>query len=246
LALAHPVLRRAGAPYAIAVASDITEGRGRFWWLGLGHILQAVDKLSYQLDGERRDVVTATPAERLAAYEDIYRVLSGWPRAEAFAFVRDVGRAMSFDPADMGLDLALDWEDLAFLADDPLVTIAVQPCDALGIADDTLAQTIARIERSRTAVYRQLGVEPFHFVHPSLNTSAPAERDAQIVRELGFKLALGVEEGLIYATTSDRWTLPRIYLTPEVAEASNLDLLLSGAPQALVSRMSGETAPWSS
>ena len=112
---AYPIFRRYGAPFTIYVPSDFADGRGDFWWLTFEKVLRAAPQITLAMNGETRHFRLSTPAEKDAAYHEIYWWLRSLAEAQARAVVAELASAQH-RPAREHAELVHVWDELRELA----------------------------------------------------------------------------------------------------------------------------------
>ena len=128
----------------------------------------------------------------------------------------------------------MDWQELATLAADPLVTIGAHTVNhpILTKVDDKAVR--AELENSRAVIEAALGVRPPHLAYPVGDRTAAGPREFQIAAELGFKTAVTTRPGVIFPQHAEHLTaLPRISLNGNFQQPRYAKVLISGAATAL-------------
>ena len=124
LTFAYPILKAAGVPFAVYVASSFPDRLGELWWLALEAVIANNNHIGLVIDGDNRTFACTTLAEKRALYGELYWWLRRRPtEAETRAIVRNLAACYQVDIAAFCKELCMDWPELAQLAADPLVTI---------------------------------------------------------------------------------------------------------------------------
>ena len=114
-------------------------------------------------------------------------------------------------------DLCMDWQELAELAADPLVTIGAHTVNHVmlkKVPDDAAVR--AEMEMSRAVLEAALGVRPEHLAYPVGDPTSAGPREFRIAPELGFKTAVTTRPGVLFKAHRDHLTaLPRISVNGE-------------------------------
>ena len=159
----------------------------------------------------------------------------------AASWVKGPGRAL-FERHRVNLgafcgDLCMDWQELATLAADPLVTIGAHTVNhpILTKVDDKAVR--AEIENSRAVIEAALGVRPRHLAYPVGDRSAAGAREFKIASDLGFSTAVTTRPGVIFPQHADHLlALPRISLNGNFQKQRYAKVLISGSATALNNR----------
>jgi peptidoglycan/xylan/chitin deacetylase (PgdA/CDA1 family) len=229
---AYPVFRRYGVPFAVYVPTDYIDGAGDIWWLALEKAIAGLDHVDVSAEGGPAAMMLATPFDKDKAYHAIYWWLRAMDETVARRIVRDLCRAASVDDASLCRSLMMTWDELRYLAADPLVTIGAHTRRhyALarlgpGAARIEIAESIARLEA-------ELGRPVRHFSYPFGDETAAGPREFALARDLGVATAVTTRKGLIHVgdAADDLHALPRLSLNGDYQEARFVKVLLSGVP----------------
>jgi peptidoglycan/xylan/chitin deacetylase (PgdA/CDA1 family) len=182
------------------------------------------------------DRASRTPDEKYAAFDEVY-----WAVRELAetADIHDSLEALAFavgvDPVSFCRDACMTWADLKTLADDPLVTIGAHTMTHPVLKKESPAVVRREIEGSMDAIEQHLGVRPAHFAYPIGDQTSACHREFAIARDCGLKTAVTTRPGVIFSQHRDRLLcLPRVSLNGEFQASRYVDVLLSGAPFALM------------
>ena len=232
---AYPILKEAGVPFAIYVPTSFPDRLGELWWLALEAVIARNDRIGLVINRRDRKFDCGTVAEKRTLYCELYL----WLRHRATeAEMRDiVHRLAAFYPVDIAAfckELCMDWNELAQLAADPLVTIGTHTVNHPLLT--RLSQDGARseMELSRSVIEAALGRKPAHLSYPYGDREACAAREFEIAAELGFKTAVTARPGVVFGRDRRCMTaLPRIPVDGDYQRMRYLRVLLSGSATAL-------------
>ena len=119
---AYPVLSRHSIPFTVYVPTAFPDGLGEAWWLALEEVIACEQRISLMMDRKERHFNIGSTSEKYQLYE----FLEGWMRSLApsdlSTAIRDLCERYSVDLAAVSREASMDWDDLAKLAADPLVT----------------------------------------------------------------------------------------------------------------------------
>lgn len=233
--LAYPIFTKHRAPFAIYVPSEFPDGNGELWWLTLETIIASVDRLVLKMDGRQREFRSATTSEKNRAFHTIYWWLRGIDEREARRVVRDLCRGIGFDPGEHGRTQMMNWRQLQEISRDSLVTIGAHTRHHFSLAKLGEAEARAEIEEGRRRLERELRLPCRHLSFPYGGPDAAGAREFRLARELGFKTAVTTRKGVLHAAEVAHLTaLPRVSLNGDYQDERFLQVLLSGAPFALL------------
>jgi peptidoglycan/xylan/chitin deacetylase (PgdA/CDA1 family) len=210
---ALPVLRRQKCPFTLYVPTALVDGVGEVWWQALEDLIAANNSLAVIHRGEVEYFVTASLAEKQAAYDALYARMRIMPEDERVELIRDLAQRYGMDLAAHCRSLIMDWSELGTFAREPLCTIGAHTVHHYELSK--LSTTDARNEMSQSAriIKAQFGTEPRHFSYPIGSPVAAGDREYALAREVGFETAVTTRPGGLYASHRNGLNaLPRVSL----------------------------------
>ena len=237
---AYPVLKRHALPFAIFIASRFADGTGDLWWVTLERIVAAGERLETRVGTENFTFTLTDDACRDKAFATLYAALRALPDDEEIhATIGEMAESVGISTEDTCRDLCMDWQQLAELAADPLVTVGAHSDTHLILRKASADEARADIARNLTRMEAELGVRPEHFCYPVGDVTSAGPRDFRLIEEFGFKTALTTRRGMLFPEHRDHLTaLPRISVNGNYQQFAYTGALLSGIPTALVNRFS--------
>jgi peptidoglycan/xylan/chitin deacetylase (PgdA/CDA1 family) len=233
---AFPILKREGVPFIVYVASDFAEGRGLLWWQVLEEVVRRSDRMRLAVGDRLIDCPARTTDEKLAAFHETYwaiRVLAD--NHDIRETLDTLAFTVGIDPAGVGVDECMTWAELADLARDPLVSIGGHTVSHPVLKKEDMVTARREIVGSLDAIEQHLGARPRHFAYPIGDATSACQREFAIVAEAGLKTAVTTRPGVVFPEHRDRlMCLPRVSLNGEFQASRYVDVLVSGAPFALI------------
>ena len=232
---AYPILKAAGMPFAVFVATSFPDRLGELWWLALEAVIARNDRVGLMIEGRNQTFDCATTAEKRALYDELY----WWVRKrqtedELRAFVRNLAACYSVDIKAFCGELCMGWEELATLAADPLVTIGAHTVNHAMLAKLPKEAVRSEMDLSRSVIEAALSVRPQHLSYPVGDKTSAGPREFAIAGELGFKTAVTTRPGVLFPQHRKHLTaLPRISVNGEYQQMRYVRVLLSGAATAM-------------
>jgi peptidoglycan/xylan/chitin deacetylase (PgdA/CDA1 family) len=235
LKYAYPILKEAGLPFAVYVATNFPDRLGELWWLTLEAVIARNNRIGLVIDGKNRTFDCHSLAEKYALYEELYWWLRRRPtESELRDIVRNLAACYQVDIAAFCKELCMDWQEIAELAADPLVTIGAHTVKHPMLAKLPEKAVRAEMDNSRSVIEAALGKRPQHLSYPFGDAASAGEREFVIASELGFKTAVTTRPGVVtYAHMGQMSALPRISLNGEYQRLRYVRVLLSGAATAM-------------
>jgi peptidoglycan/xylan/chitin deacetylase (PgdA/CDA1 family) len=232
---AYPVLKDAGAPFAIYVPTSFPDRLGELWWIALEAVIARNNRIALVIDGRDRKFDCRTVAEKQALFNELYRWLRDRStESEMREVVRRLAAFYQVDIAKFCAELCMDWSELAQLATDPLVTVGAHTVSHPILLRLPRQAARSEMDLSRSVIEAALAVRPAHLSYPFGDRAASAAREFELAAELGFKTAVTARPGVLFPQHSQCMTaLPRIAVDGNYQRMRYLRVLLSGAATAL-------------
>ena len=235
---AYPILQRHGVPFGLYVATSFPDRLGELWWLALEAVVARNERLALVIDNKDRHFDCRTAAEKYQVHDEIYWWLRSLESEQALRrVIHDLCGRYGIDVRAICADLCMNWDEIAELARDPLVTIGAHTVNHVMLRKVADAEARAEMKMSASVIEAALGTRPRHFAYPVGDVTSAGPREFQLARELGFATAVTTRPGVLFAEHGQHLTaLPRISLNGEFQRSRYLDVLLSGAATALHNR----------
>ena len=234
---AWPVFKANDCPFTIFVSPAITDGVCELWWRGLEAVIAGTPHVSADLDGEVFEFDTVSDAQKSYAFAKIYWPLRNMPEHRQRAWTRAFcwNHGVSVDA--LCLSTAMTWDDVREIAQDPLCTIGAHTINHFALARLDEQEAYAEITSSRDRIEIELGIRPDLFAYPYGDPGSAGPREFDLVKRAGFRAAVTTRKGKVFAEHRDHLTaLPRVSLNGGYQKLRYVEVLLSGAPFALMNR----------
>ncbi|MBO6755987.1 MAG: polysaccharide deacetylase family protein [Roseibium sp.] len=235
LDVAYPILRELGAPFTVYITSGLIDRESELWWIALERLVANNDKLALSALDLEDGISCRTTEEKTACFDRMIDVLGReTTENEQRVIVRALAESRGLDLSAIADELMMDWDEVRQLASDPLVTIGAHTHDHFALARLDAASARADIMKGMKRLETELGFRPKHFAYPYGKDYAVCERDAAVLRDLGFSSSVTTFPGLLTsAAARDPMMLPRVSLNGRFQNGEVLDQYLTGAPFAL-------------
>jgi peptidoglycan/xylan/chitin deacetylase (PgdA/CDA1 family) len=233
---AHPLLKQYQMPYALYIPTSFPDRLGELWWLALEAVIAKNQRIGMLINGEQKYFECRSTGEKRELYDAVYGYLRSMKTEEQVRkTVRDLCATYRVDIPEICRELCMDWEEIAQLADDPLVTIGAHTVNHMMLKKVASEAAVrAEMEMSRSVLEAALGQRPQHLAYPVGDPTSAGSREFRIAAELGFKTAVTTRPGVLFKAHADHLTaLPRISLNGEFQKQRYAKVLMSGAGTAM-------------
>ena len=208
---AYPVLARHGVPFTVYVPTAFPDGLGEPWWLALEAIIARENRISLMKD--RRDLhfnIADTP-EKYQLYDFLADWMRSLPPSELSAAINDLCRRYSVDLSALSREASMDWDDLAKLAADPLVTIGSATVNYPILANLKDAAVLREMTMGAAVAQSAFQRDIKHFAYPFGERASWRRHHADIAAEAGLVSAVSAIPGVVEAAgRTSLHALPRL------------------------------------
>lgn len=226
---AYPVLARHAVPFTIYVPTAFPDGVGEAWWLGLERVIARDGRISLMMgEREQRFTVTDNTGKR-ALFSYLESWLRSLPPADLSAAIADLCTRYRVDLAALSRETSMNWEDLAKLAADPLVTIGSATVNYPVLANMKDAAALREMTMGKAVAEAAFGREIRHLAFPFGDRASFRRSHVVMAEEAGFASAVSTIPGIVDAEgRTNLRALPRISWDGRVRSLRMLRVLVSG------------------
>ncbi|THD70155.1 MAG: polysaccharide deacetylase [Bradyrhizobium sp.] len=226
---AYPVLSQHGVPFTVYLPTAFPDGLGEAWWLALEAVIARQDRVSLVMDRNVQRFNTRSTAEKY----QLYAFLDGWmrslPPSDLSFAINDLCKRYSIDLAALTREASLDWEQLARLAADPLVTIGSATVNYPVLANLKDADALREITMGKAVAQTAFHRDIRHFAYPFGDRASWNRRHAGMAEEAGFTSAASAIPGVVEIEgRTNLHALPRISWDGRRRSLRIMRVLLSG------------------
>lgn len=232
---ALPVLERHRAPFVLYLASGYADASARLWWIELEEAIRRLDRLDVIAGGRRIRCEATTAAQKRAAFAEIYSQLRKSDEAELSRIVTALSAEARVEPHALTRRLCLGWSELRALARHELATIGAHSVTHARLAKVDCERAIFEMIECRRRLEAELDRPVPHFCYPVGDPTSAGRREFELAARLGFASAVTTRPGVLFPEHRDHLSaLPRLSVNGRHQSLAALDILLSGAPFALM------------
>jgi peptidoglycan/xylan/chitin deacetylase (PgdA/CDA1 family) len=232
---AYPVLARHAVPFTLYVPTAFPDRVGEAWWLGLEQVIARESRISLMMgDKEQRFTVTGN-AEKQALFSHLESWLRSLAPADLSAAIADLCTRYRIDLAALSREASMDWEDLAKLAGDPLVTIGSATVNYPVLSNMKDAASLREMTMGKAVAEASFRREIRHLAFPFGDRASFRRNHVVMAEEAGFASAVSTIPGIVDAEgRTNLHALPRISWDGRVRSLRMMRVLVSGVAFATV------------
>ena len=143
----------------------------------------------------------------------------------------------SISKTDLVATACMDWNGIREMAVDPLCTIGVHTLTHPMLAKHPAEMAEREMAESRRQIEAQIGRPARHLSYPVGDPTSAGPREFAMAAQLGFASAVTTRPGMILSAHAHQLTsLPRLSINGKWQTAKMVEVLLSGAPFALLNK----------
>ncbi|GGI25233.1 hypothetical protein GCM10010987_33360 [Bradyrhizobium guangdongense] len=229
ISFAYPVLARHAVPFTLYIPTAFPDGVGEAWWLGLEQVIARESRISLMMgDREQRFTVTENAAKR-ALFSFLETWLRSLPPADLSIAIADLCTRYRIDLAALSREASMDWEDLARLAADPLVTIGSATVNYPGLANMKDAAALREMTMGKAVAEAAFRREVRHLAFPFGDRSSFRRSHVVMAEQADFVSAVSTIPGIVDTEgRTNLHALPRIAWNGRVRSLRMMRVLVSG------------------
>ena len=227
---AYPVLMKHRVPFAMYVPTAFPDGIGEAWWLALEQVIARESRISMMIGRDERHFNVTGLAEKYQLFDFLFDWIRTLESADASMAIKDLCTRYMVNLAAVSRSSTLDWNDIAKLATDPLVTVGVSTVNfvALSSLKDPIA--LREMLMGKAVLEAALRRDVKHFAYPFGDRRSWQHKHMGMAEEAGFVSAVSALPGVVKeAGQTPQFALPRIDCDGRRQSLRAMRVLLSGA-----------------
>jgi peptidoglycan/xylan/chitin deacetylase (PgdA/CDA1 family) len=226
---AYPVLSRHGVPFTVYVPTAFPDGLGEAWWLALEQVIAREDRLSLMIDRKERRFDIPETSEKYQLYDFLETWLRSLSPPDLSSAIKDICIRYSVDLAKLSRESSMDWEDLAKLAADPLVTFGSTTVNYPVLSNLREADALREMTMGRAVAQAAFRRDVRHFAYPFGDRASFRRQHVAMADEAGLASAASAIPGLVEAEgRTNLHALPRISWDGRQGSLRVMRVILSG------------------
>jgi len=229
IASAYPVLSKHGVPFTIYLPTAFPDGLGEAWWLALEDVIARENRISLVIDRKERRFSAGTASDKYQTWEFLASWMRTLPPQDLTFAINDLCTRYSVDLAALSRGLSMDWDDLAKLAADPLVTIGSATVNYPVLSNLRAADAQREITMGKAVMQAALHREVRHFAYPFGDRDSWRREHVVMAQEADFASAVSAIPGVVEIRGyTNLHALPRVAWDGRQRSLRMMRVILSG------------------
>jgi peptidoglycan/xylan/chitin deacetylase (PgdA/CDA1 family) len=216
-------------PFTVYLPTAFPDGLGEAWWLALEEMIAREDRISLVIDRKERRFATGSMPEKYDTFEFLASWMRTLPPPDLSFAIHDLCTRYSIDLAALSRAASMDWDDLAKLAADPLVTIGSATVNYLPLSNLKAADAQREMTMGKAVAETALRRTVSHFAYPFGDRQSWRREHVVMGQEAGFASAVSTIPGIVEARgNTNLHALPRIAWDGRQGSLRMMRVMLSG------------------
>ena len=226
---AYPVLSKHRVPFIVYLPTAFPDGLGEAWWLALEEMIARENRLSLVIDRKERHFTIRSRSEKYDAYEFLSSWLRTLPPPDLSFAINDLCKRYSVDLMALSRGVSMDWDDLAKLAADPLVTFGSATVNYPALSNLKNVDAQREIAMGKAVAQAAFHRNIRHFAYPFGDRDSWGREHVEMTQENGFASAVSAIPGIVEAKGyTNLHALPRIAWDGRQRSLRMMRVILSG------------------
>jgi len=228
LAHAYPVFKRHQAPFTVYVTTGFADKKDIPWWYLLEGLMLENDSVIVESADQTCEFDCALADAKERVFRSIYSSVMADSGESQLSRIRRMFCRYDLERYDGRNRLMLDWDEIAALSRDDLVTIGAHTVNHLLLSNLSDSAAMREMLESKKALESRIGREVRHFSYPFGSSGQAGAREFDMAKRCGFLTAVTSRIGNIFPGHGRRLeSLPRTTMAEEFG-AKRLEFLTSG------------------
>ncbi len=236
---AQPIFDKMKCPYTIFVAPGIADGTCELWWRILELVIAKQDRIEAAFEnGAFAFKFNKTVQEKWATWFTLLPQFEKMDEFEQRRAIRKLAERYDVDINAYCREVAMDWDDLRKLNQDPLCTLGAHTLNHHSVGKMAAADALKELQESRNVLSRELGEDIRFNAYPYGDEPNATARDFELAQTAGYAASLTTRKGIVVSAHAKHvQALPRIMVSGRYQELRYVDAMMSGLPTILLNRL---------
>ncbi len=235
---AQPVFDALNCPYTIFVAPRIAEGTCELWWRILELIIARNKNVSGQIGDFAFNLPCSSEIEKWSAWNLLLPKVEALEEHQQRTTIRSLAAVHSIDVEAYCKAVAMTWDDLRKINQDPLCTIGAHTMNHHSVGKMNAAEAAQELEKSRAVISKHLGQDVAFNAYPYGDEPNATARDFKLAAEAGYQASLTTRKGIVVSDHAQHLqAFPRVMISGRYQEIRYVDAMMSGLPTLLLNKL---------
>jgi len=229
LTLAYPILKKHQVPFTIYITTNFPDQKAVLWWYMLEDLLLENEIINFEWAAKKYHFDCTAIPKKEATFAAIRTLINQSFTIDGHeAMLATIFKNHKKSSLDYVKELALSWDEICQLSQDPLVTIGAHTVNHFPLKQLPNEQMVEEINESKIILENKIAQSVEHFAYPFGKKVEASVREFDAVKVLGFKTAVTTRIGNVFGGHREFMTaIPRININ-SVTKGAVLEMQTSG------------------
>jgi len=196
LTLAYPLFKKHDVPFTIYVTTSFPEKTVKLWWYALATLINSLEIVSFSYLGKNYQFLTITSDEKLQAIREISTIF--YHSDDIDELIKILFTPHNIKLKDFTDNYVLTWEDIIFLDEDKLVTIACHTHNHFSLKDLSASDAKWEMVYSKSLLEEKLNHKIKYFAYPFGKIEHASWREFKLAEDVGFLTSTTNRSGNVF------------------------------------------------
>ena len=226
--IAYPILKKYNIPFTIYLSTSFPDGMAIIWWYMLEEIIINNSSISFSYDGMEYNYSTLEMADKERVFDLIRSFIIDSTPLVMQSKIKSVLSSYIPDMYAKTKELALSWEEVKSLSEDPMVTIGNHTVNHYAMTVLSKEESISEILTAQEIIKEKIGITTKHFAYPFGSRKEVNYASVEILNIIRYSTATTTIPGNIFSEHLDHdmyFVLPRHLICEKISKyAPNIRL----------------------
>ena len=223
--IVYPLFKKYELPFTIYVTNSFPNKTAVLWWYMLEDLVLQNSRVEFEFE-KKYTFQSENLNNKISTWSTIRQLILGCKIDLQNNLLTTIFNNYGIDPNDY-MHLTLNWKQIKYLANDPLVTIGVHTLNHFNLKKLSSHKVNDEIINSKIELENKIGKKIEHFAYPFGTINEAGLREFEIAKSCNFKTMTTTREGNIFLEHKKYLErLPRISIGSN--DMTDLEMKMSG------------------
>lgn len=209
--LAYPIFKKHAIPFTLYLSTDFPDGKAVLWWYLLEDLLLKNNSIAFQIQGAQFHYSCRTLPEKIRVFKHLRWMIVSDRTCDPTELIQSIFAAYADHLYDKTAQLAISWDHVLRLSEDPLVTIGAHTVHHHPLIKLSPSDMQFEMVKSKRRLEACTGAPIRHFSYPFGGRNELGDREKQMIAQTGYATATSTMTGNITSYARNNLAcLPRI------------------------------------
>jgi peptidoglycan/xylan/chitin deacetylase (PgdA/CDA1 family) len=215
----YPIFNKYNVPFTIYITTNFPDRKAILWWYLLEDLLLLENRISFTFGNKDFSFNTQNYCQKVEVFNILRNFIKAYHGPDQIILIHTLFSKYGIQLYDKVEELALSWQQIIELNQDPLVTIAAHTVTHPAFKALEDFELLNEVNMSVQILESKLNIPVKHFAYPYGSAMEVGKREAMLIKQTGIKTATtGMRGNIMQEHINNLHALPRLYIGPETTE----------------------------